>query len=258
MVVGIIGAVVHSHVALIIMEMARQQEEQAARRLEESAADAELVARLTAADFAGPDFERFEERLVRYGYQVIGAWVRSGLIFTRCAEKRVRGVPDNWEWQWTEEDLEEIVQDTVACGLDRFERRALRGGEWRPDGGASLTTYFIGSCLIAFANVYRTRCRTQKRRATEDAAAIRAQAADDMPDIAETVVARQTVSACVAAIPEPRLRLVVGLAFEGFTHSEIAAALADGTSARAVEGMLHRFRRDWTWEEVSGRWVKAT
>src|SRR5262249_10708180 len=128
------------------------------------AGDAELYARLIADRFTGPVYERVMDRLCRYGYTTIHAWVTSGLIFSRCAEKRVKGLPAGETWSnWTKEDIEDLVQDAVAGAELRFRSDGLRGTGWRFDGGASLGGYFITGCLFAFASAYKRRRRDRGR-----------------------------------------------------------------------------------------------
>jgi hypothetical protein len=126
--------------------------------VEQRSADVQLVERLRVRGFAGPEYDRFEERLARYGFQMIGTWVRSRRIFALCAEKKIkvaRLAPDE---VWSDDDVEELVKDTVARALVLFERDGLHSGGWRPDGRASLATYFLeAACLTAFAEVYRRR-----------------------------------------------------------------------------------------------------
>ncbi len=214
---------------------------------DDTSADAELVGRLRAGGFVGPEYERLERRLAGYGFQVTGAWVRSREVFARCAQKGIRGVfpPAPCE-VWSQQDVEELVQDTVARALVVFERDALRGGGWRPDGGACLAIYFVGTCLFAFAEVYPRRRRSWQRRALAAAAEVQDHVLTvltDVPDIAEILETDQTVVAVLEAIPDRRLRLAVYLSINGYTHAEIAEVLADGTTTRSVEGMLYRFRR---------------
>lgn len=205
--------------------------------------DAELVARLAEQEFRGAEHERFINHLARYGLAVIGPWVKTGYILQRCAERRIKGLPSPIPSSWTAEDVEDLVQDTVALAVTDFERNALRGGRWRPDGGAALATYFIGTCLFAFAQVYRRRHDGWRRDLAVSEAMSRV-VDDERPDIAEAVVAQDTVSDFLAATtPDPRLRLVVFLHCAGYRTTEIATVLDDGTSARAVEGMLYRYRK---------------
>ncbi|MGW4564211.1 RNA polymerase sigma factor [Streptomyces sp. NPDC004561] len=211
---------------------------------DECVADAELVSRLADQGFTGVEYERFLDRLARYGLSVIAPWVRTGYVFARCADMGVRGLPLPVPATWSKEDIEEVVQDTVARAVVIFERDALRAGRWRSDGGASLATYFVGTCLFAFAEVYRRRFTSWRRQRAVEIAVARESGREDLPDVADAVVERETVVAFLAATtPDPRLRLVAYLHYEGHTHAEIAATLADGTTARAVEAMLYRYRK---------------
>lgn len=211
---------------------------------DERAADAELVARLADQGFTGVEYERFLDRLARYGLSVITPWVRTGYVFARCADMGVRGLPMPIPATWPKEDIEEVVQDTVARAVVIFERDALRAGRWRPNGGASLATYFVGTCLFAFAEVYRRRFNRWRRQRAVEIAVARESGREDLPDVADAVVEHETMVALLAATtPDPRLRLVIYLHYEGHTHAEIAAILADGATARAVEAMLYRYRK---------------
>src|SRR5208282_5018142 len=129
---------------------AAAEEDEAVRRaaeyLERRQADAEIRDILAVAEFRGPFWDEFAEGLIRYGYAVIGAWVRTGQIFARCSLAGV-GVGEN-RFEWTSEDQDDLIQETLIEGLLGF-RRALSEGRWTVHGGASLKTYFIGACRLA-------------------------------------------------------------------------------------------------------------
>jgi DNA-directed RNA polymerase specialized sigma24 family protein len=202
-----------------------------------------LFAELAAAGFAGAMYDRVADRLASYGYQVLRAWIRTGDIFALCAKKRIRGLPASASWDgWADDDIEDLVQDTVVHALSKFRRDALAGKGWRPDGGASLTTYFAGACMFAFATVYKNHHNTRRRHAQAVAAARQAQPAQ-VPDVAEAVVDQAAAAEHLAAIADPRLRLAIQLAADGYGHAEISNLLADGTTPRAVEAMLYRYRK---------------
>jgi len=132
------------------------------------------------------------------------------------------------------------------CWCSRLRRCKSGNGA---DGGASLATYFIGTCIYAFADIYRRRIQEWER----DLAVKQALACGplpDMPDIADEVTSRDAVVRFIsAAPPDPRLRRAIHLSSEGFTHKEIAAELGDGTTPRAVEGMLYRYRKQFLREK---------
>ena len=210
--------------------------------------DAALFARLRADGFAGPVWEATVDRLVRYGYQVLRARIGAGDIFAVCAAKRIRGVPAAASWQgWSNEDINDLVQETLITAVGRFSRDAATGRGWRPDGGAALTTYFAGACLIAFVATYN-RHRTRRNRHTAAlAAAARVQPASAHPDVADMVIDALTAAERLArAIPDPRLRFVLRQHAAGYQHAEISQLLADGTTPRAVEGMIYRARKQAT------------
>lgn len=115
-------------------------------------ADTELYAVLSAEHFDGPLWEHYAEELARYGCAVLSAWLRTGLITKEC---RRHGRPVDLPDSWTADDRWEVVLETVAKGLETF-RMSLLGGRWSSDAGASLRTYFAGSCTRAFPNVLRT------------------------------------------------------------------------------------------------------
>ena len=90
--------------------------------------------------------------------------------------------------------------DTVAQALLVFEAEALQKRQWRADGGASLATYFIGTCIYAFADIYRRRIQEWER----DLAVKQALACGplpDMPDIADEVTSRDAVVRFISAAP---------------------------------------------------------
>jgi DNA-directed RNA polymerase specialized sigma24 family protein len=206
-------------------------------------ADAVLFARLAADGFAGPAYDYVCDRLARYGYQVLQAWIRRGDIFARCAEKKIKGLPLSAGWdEWVDDEIDDLVQETVIHALLKFRRDALAGRGWRPDGGATLTSYFTVTCLAAFSAVYKSH-RNARRRRAESVAAARRSRPVQVPDVAEEVTEQAAADERLSAIADPTLRLVVRLNAEGYSHSEISNVLPDGTTARAVEGMLYRYRK---------------
>lgn len=105
-------------------------------------------------------------------------------------------------------------------------------GRWR----AALATYFIGTCLFAFADVYRRRLRSWQQDVAL-ASALASTLPPDLPDVAGGVVADDAAQTFLDETTDrSRLRLVVFLYSSGWTCADIASALADGTTARAVEG----------------------
>ena len=209
------------------------------------AADRELVDVLAAGGFAGPLFDRFRDELARYAASVLAGWMYSGYVFRLAAGRGLAVQP-------TAAELDELHRDVdlrqglavmvVAVALPAFREHALAGGGWRADGGASLTTYFLGACLTAFPNEFRKH-RSQKQRwraqdtAGQKTTASRAAASDDPADlVAGTLRVRDDL-----ARMDPRTRAIVALRMDGYRQEEIAEMLGE-TSVRAVEGVLYRWR----------------
>lgn len=205
--------------------------------------DAALFHRLLQERFAGPLYEQVADRLASYGFQVLSAWIHRGDIFARCASRGIRGLPDSGGWlTWSDADIDDLVQDCVVHALSKFRRDALAGRGWRSDGGASLTTYFAGTCVYSFATVYRNHHRARQRHAGTLDAVRRHPPASVEPDIAEAVAGQAAADALLATIPDPRLRMIVRLTADGHSQAEISHLLADGTTPRAVEAQLYRYR----------------
>jgi DNA-directed RNA polymerase specialized sigma24 family protein len=204
-----------------------------------------LWARLRQDGFAGRSWDLVSDRLARYGYQCIGAWIRAGVIFGKCWEAGARGLADadlDALQRMSAEDVEELVQDAVAKGLANLQQRARNGEGWRDGGGRSLEAYFITSCLLAFPTIYRGHCRKRRRWACADVAGAE-QGAEPRRDVADAVVHRDELQRLLVAIGDPCLRTAVYLSALGYPCREIALMLPAGTTGRQVEDMLRAYRR---------------
>jgi DNA-directed RNA polymerase specialized sigma24 family protein len=214
----------------------------AADSLDRRMADLDLRNDLAHEQFAGPRWRRFEADLVRYGHAVLMAWMATGEIFSQCRKKSCYpGAPPE---QWTREDRTGIANDTVAAAVEAFRVRALIGKRWDPTAGATLKTYFIGSCILQFPNHFR-RWRTEEQ--TWNRLRRLEPGADELAhgrhvDAAEeTVITRLTCEAAFDAIPDDRTKLAVLYRSMEYTVTEIAELL--DTTPKAVEMLLRRQRR---------------
>lgn len=219
----------------------RRQEENLARRM----ADQELLDKLAAGDFTGPRYRRFEEELAAYGLSVLRGWMYSGYVFKLAAARGFALHP-------TEAELEELFRDsdareelanmTVAGALPRFRKHALVGGGWRFDGGASLPTYFMGSCMYVFPNEFRKNRVYQRKHYR----ALRSEAIT-MESLSTPVTNPAVIATGLIRVRDdlasftPREQAIVALTIDGYTQEEIVELL-DEVSVRAVEGVLHRWR----------------
>lgn len=207
--------------------------------------DQKLVRLLAQDGFQGPRYERFEEKLARYGISVLRAWMHSGYIFQLVAERGLGLHPHERELEelGSNSDLrEELATMTVACALVRFRQRALVEGGWTSEGGASITTYFMGACVFEFPNEFRKHRLSEQRHRR---ALQRQQEVYESPvspgSAADEVLGPQHVRDALKEISDPRTRAALALALDGYTHEEIQELL-EATSIRAVEGLLYRWR----------------
>lgn len=220
-----------------------------ARQLEVMEADAGLMLRLSVEGFEGTTWRRVAEALVEYGYTVMRAWVVTGHVFVKLREKGrpldapTSGIP--------RPDALELAEDTVADAIVHFRDRVLKRGVWDPAKGASLTTYFIGNCLMfQFPNLYRA-WRADRARAPR----LELAAGDEERDHPITllpnrdgpereVVDRDHDRRATAEILEPVTsetnKTILRLRAEGFGVDEIAELL--GLDYKAVESRIYRAR----------------
>jgi hypothetical protein len=131
-------------------------------------ADVELYKRLREAGHTELAWNLAETEFFDYGWSVLLAWLNSGLIARKCQEK---GRPVRLPEYWSAEDREDVAAVAVGDGLAMF-RQAVEADVWHPSLGASLKTYFLGGCVLAFPNALRLwrRYGERHRRATAELA----------------------------------------------------------------------------------------
>jgi len=199
--------------------------------------DSRLYHALAAQDFEGPNWNRFKDALARYGLQVIGSWIRTGLIFKRCRE---RGLPTERPVRLQAGERSELAAITVAEAIAAFRDRVLRNGNWDPDRGASLRTYFIGQCLLRFPRVYKNWLRAEKGM---DLASLPEddQITDQGPGPEALAETRLLLASAVAVPAMMKVARVLLLVESGYRQDEIARRL--DMSISSIESLLYRHRR---------------
>ncbi|WP_157869025.1 hypothetical protein [Streptomyces atriruber] len=198
--------------------------------------------------FEGPRYEQFVEELVRYAQSVLSGWMRMGRIFREAGSRGFGGLPHDAH------DLEELARDaelrkelammTIARALPRFRDRALIAGDWKEHGGARLTTYFVGTCLLEFANEFRQHRNSQERqrRAVGRLREVGYEAPSLRDKAFDEVDGNLWVLEFLKGIEDSRTQAVLALISDGYSHEEIRHIL-DASSVRAIEGLLHRWRK---------------
>lgn len=208
-------------------------------RLQRLQADEDLLLALQLQEFTGRSWDRFSRELARYGLAVLRAWIRHGTIYGKV--KALTGYKLGRVEGWPDADtVSDLADDTVVAALRYFREKVLKTHHWQSDGGASLSTFFIGQCLHQFANVYRSALRAELER-IEQAVTPIAEMSDDYFDIVkgieETLVARNAVAEAMAELSTDRARQTFLLQELGFTQREIADQLGL-PDAKSVENLI--------------------
>ena len=224
----------------------------AARRLARLEADAELMCRLVAEGFEGESWGEVSGALVDYGFQVMRAWVVTGQVFVKMAEKG-RKVPPPPRGRIPRSDALMLAEDTVADAIVHFRDRVLKKGRWDPSRGANLATFFIGNCLLfQFPNLYRkwrnddlrSRLREEPIHGDgeRDHLALELRSNDDPArDVVGADQTRRVIAATLAPIGDDTNKAILVLKAEGFGIDEIAETLR--LDYNAVESRIYRARK---------------
>ena len=158
---------------------------------------------------------------------VIRGWLRDGRILEKCREKGL-GAPPLPEHATADRDtLLSLADDIVTLALAKYRDDVLATGRWDPARGASLKTFFVGQCLIQYANVARTWLREQTRPQPvltgDDELAL---LASSRLDPATEDVIRDVVAVALRnGAANPRAAMVLALDSVGYSRAEIAAEL---------------------------------
>lgn len=139
---------------------------EAAENLARRQADDTFYSSIVAAGFEGSDYELLILDLLAYALPTLLSWLRRGTIF---GQSKQRGRPVLFDERDLEElrgdrDLRiELAYEIIAEAIKLFRTKGLAGTGWNVDGGAALTTYFVGACLAVFPVVWRRWRREQPR-----------------------------------------------------------------------------------------------
>ncbi len=213
-------------------------DQEQADRIDRLAADYELVNDLALADFRGKDWDYFTTELARYGFAVIRGWMRRGLIYARCKEQKVKGVPPPLDYGFDDDEIEELANETVALALVHFRDDVLMKKKWDYQRGATLRTYFIGQCLIRFGGVYRSWWNNE--RPFSDMVTDDDELLADLGPRHNTTAGRAidavTAERALASIKDPRVRFAMRKCAEGWTQARVAQIL--GVTPHAVHRMI--------------------
>lgn len=224
--------------------LADYDDTEAARSLDRLAADQDLVTSLGLQGYRGNDYAVFETELAKYGIAVIGGWIHRGLIFARCRQRGLGGLPPPLGDALRDPDtVSELTGETVAKALVHFRTDVLLRGRWVSNGGATLKTFFVGQCLFRFANVYRAwHAKEQRKEPPLDPHDVFELGDQQQDGPEDRVIDLREVERGMAYVKDPRLKTALILMAAG--HTQADAALRLGITEKTVERMVanHRAR----------------
>lgn len=220
-----------------------------ASRSARRAAEARIVDILRAENFEGPRYVKTTTRLMDYGWRTINKWTGTGEIFTQ-ARRAGRPVPLHMTSpDWDADARSEVATETVVAGMDLFLEHGLIRGKWDPNGGASLSTYFVGASVRSFRPVFVRWFRgVQKGQAELDLPPSDPDGAfgdRDIPDQRATdpfyaAATHDEVKRILPYITDTKVRRGLALRALGYTQQQAAAEV--GLTEKALEGRIGRLR----------------
>lgn len=149
------------------------EDEESARKLQRLV-DQEIILDLQLQNFDTftPEWQVFATVLAEYGYSVFKGWLISGVVYEMAAQhgggRGVFGLEKISEGLrlWPD-DAHAVAADLVVRSIAAFRERTLMNPNpdkrWRPDGGASIKTFFIGRCLMELPDTYQRWARHEYR-----------------------------------------------------------------------------------------------
>lgn len=209
-----------------------------AEKIDRMAGDVDLVTVLALQEFDGEDYDYFATELAKYGMAVFGAWMFHKTVFEKC---RVRGyglpVLDR---PFTSDEIDELKGETVAKALHHFKVDVLMKRKWDSTKGATLRTFFIGQCIIRFANIYRhwygNEARFKNGSRVDDDQFLLEVLGAGTADTEKSAIDRTVIEQALAEVKDPRVRRAMVLTAIGRSQAEIAFEL--NITVKAVERML--------------------
>lgn len=202
-------------------------------------ADVELYKRLREAGRTELVWWRAELEFFDYGWSVLLAWLRSGLIAQKCTEK---GRPVRLPADWSTEDQEDVASVAVGDGLAMFGS-AVEEDRWHPNFGASLKTYFLGGCVLAIPNALRLwrRCRDRYHGSVTELAKLAGSEREAVSPV-DVIASTEAVEDLVRDENE-RNQAIMKLVALDFDPAEIAEVLR--LTPAAVHVRMPRLRRKY-------------
>lgn len=187
-----------------------------------------------------------------YAWPVLQAFIRThkmSQVLARYVPDRTVSIrpEDMWVLSHSGDERMELAIDVIESAWRAFEKAAIRGKHWSPTGGASLRTWFIGTCALNFPRAYRTWSKKRSDRLVDiarqheiDFDSLGGRLAEGLGDPSGLAILRRDLKKLVDQA-QPDTKVILGLLLQEKTQAQIAAEL--GLTVRAVEGRIYRWRK---------------
>jgi hypothetical protein len=211
---------------------------EAARRLQRLV-EHEIVLELQLQKFdtSTPEWRVFASALAEYGYSVFKGWLISGVVHGMAARHAggrgvfgIEKIPEGLRLR--PDDAHAVAAELVIRSIAAFRDKTLMNPNpskrWRPDGGASIKTFFVGRCLMELPDLYQRWARQERRFARQGAR----YAAWEKEGTASSHVDTEASASAAAhlerirAMSDETTMVMFELQVAGYTYDEIAEMLS--------------------------------
>ncbi|WP_411143069.1 RNA polymerase sigma factor [Streptomyces sp. x-80] len=186
------------------------------------------------------ELDTLDDLLVERSYRIMCAWISDGSIFRKLHQigpfrlpfLALRNDPDT---------VSEIAGLTVAVAVKKFRNNIGSRHGWDPSQGSTLSTFFIGQCLLCFPNEYRRWLRENQSLQFRDVslAEIEHLLGTYSNDPEFIVMTRLAIHDILSTVDE-RTRLALIAYAIGYPQRDIATILK--ITPKAVEMLIYRAR----------------
>lgn len=210
-------------------------------------ADAIVKNRLTPAEHS-----LVSEYLWLIGFKFIKKQLRTGELAHASASM---GRPvmfkhdDQRQLSESEELRDELATEVLLGAVPNFFKNVQY---WSPEKGASLTTYFFGSCKQHFKGAYLTWAKGRDRRwfSAADTAVAPWMDPNYSRSFTDQVEVEDTIRQ-IFDLAKSNQKPILGLLYQGYSQADAATKL--GLTSKAVEGRMYQLRRQVLMAVRSGK-----
>lgn len=207
--------------------------------------DSRLVELVRSAGKNSPEFRWFEATLYDFGVGTLTKMSKDGQLLSQLHKRGIRIRPRTRDYA---QNLPRLIFFAVQTALPKFLQRQILDGGWNANGGASVGTFFVRSCLYSFATEHNRFCREESGEdeeligdfGDERLAQGRPLGIPAAPDPESTAIARNLIEQLLPPGTNPHIILMFLRQAQQRTIAEIADEL--DISANAVTGAMRRYR----------------